>query len=92
MYENCKCSKGFKGEDFITVKVDLGCDGEIFINVWGITFKELNKELHLFNKLYQEEKYCGSIQDYLNEKSIEWENLKLPVIDLSDYEDDLDDF
>lgn len=84
MCKECKCGGcNNKKDESIIVKVDTGCEGEELIQVWGISFEELNKEFHTYNRLYQDRKYDGSYQEYLKERKIKFEEFDPPVIDIS---------
>lgn len=84
MCKECKCGGCNNEKDEpIIVRVDLGDDGEELIQVWGISFEELNKELHTYNRLYQDREYDGSFQEYLEERKIKFEEFDPPVIDIS---------
>lgn len=87
MCKECKCGGCKTKEESIIVKVDTGCDGEVLIKVWGISFEELDKELHKYNKLYQDGEFDSSFQSYLEDKNIKFEEFNPLVIDISGDED-----
>lgn len=84
MCKKCKCGGcNNKKDESIIVKVDTGCEGVVLIQVWGISFEELDENLHTYNRLYQDREYDGSFQEYLEEKKINFKEFNPPVIDIS---------